>query len=845
MEILRLIAGLVIFSLYTRGWKSFYIVPDDSKCPVDRCYTLTNVVDDHDAKFVDSNTTLKLLPGRYDIRNRIGQLMISYVKHFSVKQSASNNSVKIFCHPNATFGITIMNSFNITISDLEIVHCGTPLDHYSLNQIQNVLEQPIFEDYYPDYDDDPQFQLLMQWLHNPSSCKSADIPCRATIFFINNEIITLKNIKILYSEHIGVFTIKNPGLGITECDITYNDINCVIYVFMPNEEDVIISHSHITFGQTKSSLLGSGLNLFIHADGWTSRRSCYIYVTSTVLANNTAGSHGNFYLDAFSYDKKVYVFIINVSIIADHNLANDGLVIQHSQSIDNIISVEDSILEACCVKIMGESEQEIRILRTQVNKSPCSAAVTKIDNNYLHLTNTTIFNGLYNIIYVYKGGIRLTGKNVFYGNKGTLIVENAKLVFENKTFTIFRNNIASSHDSIFYIDTCQVHFLGTVVFKSNIGREGGGILAYKSTMFFSNSSVTFIGNIADNGGAINLKEGSYIRISDTTNISLLENKARYYGGGIFVDEIGLWIRKTQSIRCYIYLEKDLKHKNIIHFENNTADLAGMSLFGGWIDVCTRMNNFDISNVFDFKVNHNNSFSEISSNPTRVCMCVGSVPQKYLSSKNVTLYPGQTFQLKAVAVGQRFGVIPAVVRAQVENKQYNVIDDLQKWQDVGKECTLLQYTLHSSNQYETILLTINNQLIPSPSTGSNQNLLLELLQFRINFVLQKCYIGFVFDSNYNTCVCHHLLKQQGIHCNITSHTVIRKAPKWMSSTPHSQDIMLNHQCPLHYCKTLDVSLNLSNSDDQCAFNHSGILCGACQSGLSQVLGTSNCRKCSNV
>ena len=46
-------------------------------------------------------------------------------------------------------------------------------------------------------------------------------------------------------------------------------------------------------------------------------------------------------------------------------------------------------------------------------------------------------------------------------------------------------------------------------------------------------------------------------------------------------------------------------------------------------------------------------------------------------------------------------------------------------------------------------------------------------------------------------------------------------------------------------TYDFSLNMSTPDHQCANNRSGILCGKCQPVLSQVLGSSNCKKCSNL
>ena len=52
-------------------------------------------------------------------------------------------------------------------------------------------------------------------------------------------------------------------------------------------------------------------------------------------------------------------------------------------------------------------------------------------------------------------------------------------------------------------------------------------------------------------------------------------------------------------------------------------------------------------------------------------------------------------------------------------------------------------------------------------------------------------------------------------------------------------------PFDYCKPEQLSIQLNDSDNQCALNHSGLLCGACQPGLSLALGTSRCLKCSNI
>ena len=52
------------------------------------------------------------------------------------------------------------------------------------------------------------------------------------------------------------------------------------------------------------------------------------------------------------------------------------------------------------------------------------------------------------------------------------------------------------------------------------------------------------------------------------------------------------------------------------------------------------------------------------------------------------------------------------------------------------------------------------------------------------------------------------------------------------------------CPLNYCNRRDSNVMLAKPDTQCNYNHSGILCGACQPGLSLALGSEQCMPCSN-
>ena len=90
------------------------------------------------------------------------------------------------------------------------------------------------------------------------------------------------------------------------------------------------------------------------------------------------------------------------------------------------------------------------------------------------------------------------------------------------------------------------------------------------------------------------------------------------------------------------------------------------------------------------------------------------------------------------------------------------------------------------------------------------------------------------------------------CDFDSYQITKTKQLWLSAPNHhiieEYGVIIHDFCPYNYCKQLDdnerLSFFLESPDDQCAFNRSGVLCGACQQNLSQVFGTSKCRKCYN-
>ena len=117
-------------------------------------------------------------------------------------------------------------------------------------------------------------------------------------------------------------------------------------------------------------------------------------------------------------------------------------------------------------------------------------------------------------------------------------------------------------------------------------------------------------------------------------------------------------------------------------------------------------------------------------------------------------------------------------------------------------------------------------------------------------LLPCPVGFSLQSHLQGCYCDTVLDCDVISitaCNLADGTILRPANSWISADTvnGSHRYRVSSQCPFDYCLPYSSYLNLSSTNMQCQFNRSGVLCGHCQQGLSAVLGSSQCKKCSNI
>ena len=500
-------------------------------------------------------------------------------------------------------------------------------------------------------------------------------------------------------------------------------------------------------------------------------------------------------------------------------------------------------------------------------------------------------------IYTSDTVLRFSGTNNFVNNSagygGGVILANNNTVLSFSGTNNFINNSADHHGGVFYVyENTVLNFSGTNNFIKNSANYGAGgvILASESTLSFSGAN-NFINNSAFKGGAISSETnntltfsgiiyftnngevngytfggGVYLGLKST--ISILPNTTVYwennharFGGAIYVADVSTMSYCTVIAKfvpkeeCFFQLRGQNMSNGIdvqFVFKSNFAGGGGSVLYGGAIDDCilTDLDSNSSGKVFDMIVHNNdsddNTTSTISSDPLRICYCENNLPNcsgsRYHFAR--TVYLGETFQVSVVAVGQRNGTVPSRV-ISIINQEYHPshLPDSQHLQPANNTCTKLNYTVFSLSQYVVI------ELKPEDSPCS---VFADIIATSITVPLhQNCPPGFSISESGKSCVCEPRLAHYTNSCTITNGVgqVTRKSGQqfWIGYDNQSQSddkLILHPLCPYSYCVNHEVTLPLNESDTQCAYDRSGLLCGACKEGYTLVLGTSHCRKCPN-
>ena len=389
--------------------------------------------------------------------------------------------------------------------------------------------------------------------------------------------------------------------------------------------------------------------------------------------------------------------------------------------------------------------------------------------------------------------------------------------------------------------------------------------------------VNITNNSGSSGGGLLLWDDSLMVLKPNTNVLITNNSAVHTGGGITVESQSLKNRPM----CFFQLSEEITHNSSlldtvkVVLTDNQAGYAGNNLFGGSVDNCYLVpdelmyKNVTLTAVDVFNttfINMASSPSTVTSNARKIHFCCNGIENCTLQRATKEIFPGESFRISVVPVGQLDGPVPASVRA-FNKYQYkeNVFYPSEALQPITHPNCIrghLTFTVRSNRQQELISLYIQHE-------GDISKYITSSLYTASTLIvkLKPCPIGFEFnqtcpDTFYECkCICSALISSwTETECTIKHHSTITK-PYWLwigyikdpqeSNYLDANKYLVTHRCVNDYCSSKFRKNKITSKPtelvqhSQCQFNRTGILCGACRQNLSLILGSSECWLCSNT
>ena len=290
------------------------------------------------------------------------------------------------------------------------------------------------------------------------------------------------------------------------------------------------------------------------------------------------------------------------------------------------------------------------------------------------------------------------------------------------------------------------------------------------------------------------------------------------------------------INLYTWLGSNIKPI----FKNNSAVRGGDNVYGGKFSFAKGFP-FTLSQMINCSQSYKYPWpkplsSYVTSDPIAVCICNGSVDCT-IRSLYKQIYPGQLIALSLVIVGQCGGISPGVLLTEGNGVDISLLTNDQQ---TLKTCKNFPYQFKHSNtttsNERNVVLSYNNKMYQ-----------FEESPLLINISFLSCPHGLQTGQISGVCECNDVVNSiVDTQCNIflIPHPISRSGNNWLYYSHRYNCTVAYKHCPFDYCITSNVSLNLNESDLQCTYNRSGILCGQCQPGLSLMLGSNQCGHCSN-
>ena len=561
-------------------------------------------------------------------------------------------------------------------------------------------------------------------------------------------------------------------------------------------------------------------------------------------------------------------------------------------AMDYVLS-NDSMLQARYIDAIDITNTVIANGPQIISRNLCTLCISSERTNFINVTFQNDFPSWIidnvTLITFYDGELSIVDCT-FLWSLVHIHIENGTLNLTGTT------QFYTGQPAIETIDS-TIHLLGEIQFKDG----NSAILAINSTLNLA-GNISFINNTAYQGGAISARDSRIVVLSGA-RVVFHDNHADYRGGAIYstgndlANYVSLIQRNTATEGGTCLTSFHYEDDILLEFVNNTAEDSGGTLYGISASdmLCHEHSTSALKRLFNSLKIEPDYDSSVSSNPLRVCVCPDqSTPDclailpddQNIPQLNYSVYPGETFTISTAVVGFNFAPTDGLVYAQFldSNASLGIQSYYVQSHSHTLTCSKFSYSVLSDQSRETLVLTTNERrvlVIPAAIQGDittqNTNMIgtnqirnptqyyidgkfaanvtdsafrfagnvVKSLQYTPVFItvnLLECPLGFTL-SDMRKCECHEKVVEHNLTCDIDTETVRRSGTYWVNAT--REGMIVHRNCPFGYCKPETVDVDLSNPDTQCILNHSGILCGGCQTNYSLGLGGFECLpNCSN-
>ena len=828
MAVFQLIFGvsLSIFLVARIDAKSNYTVVPNS--PASNCHYKNNCslmyyASHPEEYFCKNNTLFEFLPGNHSLVNST-LIVMANISNLTLRGVLRNSSnviqARVMCSGTLPGGFSFHNITNLTIENLSFVNCSNKSSKFNV-----LITIEIWMTY----------NLTM---NNINISNTTGYGLMLDNLFGNSVIF---NTTIALSHSAPESYAGNFAFYCSENTTEYHTAV---------QHQLTISYSTFEDGTNvnhrKVIALSSGV--YVHV---VCNINISIVFDHVIIRGNQAQRGGNigiFYVDT-SFLWTVSIFLLNSEVTCGSANIGGGLYMTAitkgtNRSLDyyerTILNIQNTTFENNSASYVGAAVY-LRLhqnYNSAVGKILFKNNCTFTRNELLASSNNSQSHGGVGVhILIYALPEYHEHKTVFF-----------KVEFSECTFLENRVHTDPGYSSLPRAGALYTQYARSVSVRGCkfISNNCTGIVAIHSNLLLHGNN-TIRGNTGMKGGGILFCASSMMHLYNGTQLTITENNASLYGGGIYVED-----DCSQAVSyCFFQIDNitdnSSLHNTKVLLINNSAEFAGTAIYGGLIDNCTLFDQFNqiyktltvFNAIFNIDAS-SNDLSIISSTPVYVKFCknMSTTNSHHNCTQNTSIhaFPGSRFNISAFLMGQHDGLVSGIVDTTCVTKECTIQKEYWSQYFNSKQWYPLNYTVFSKEHRNVTLKLVAQDYFYGYPT----------YRYQPSFVfvhVEKCPLGFIEGNQECTCF-------PNIKCNIREQTITRVSPQWIGYKQKvpvdTKDIICHPFCPLGYCLNTEVSIQITDKtfdqDKQCEQYRTGLLCGRCRTNYSLGFGSSHCLQC---